>query len=281
VALRGPGDRRAGTEDDVARFLRDRIDESNTRSYPGCVRSQPAVAHSAVADDAVTTLARTALTSGRLLPVVDPLLPLLPDSGLVRGKAVSCGGAASMSLALALAVEATARGAWLAVVDVPTFGLEAAGEFGIPLERVVRVDPPTRTAAKSAKSAQSGGVGDTWAELMAAVVDGFEVVITRVPQRLNPGLARRVQSRLRAREAVMIALGRPGSISVDSELTAADPQWEGVADGWGYLRGRRVTVTSSGRRVPRPRHASLWLPGPDGKVAPVQRHGGDETVTHP
>ena len=233
------------------------------------MRSQPAVGHSAVAHDAVTTLARTVLTSGRLLPVVDPLMPLLPDGGLVRGKAVSCGGAASMSLALALAVEATASGAWLAVVDVPTFGLEAAGEFGIPLERVVRVDPPTRTAAKS------GGVGDTWSELMAAVVDGFEVVITRVPKRLNPGLARRVQSRLRAREAVMIALGRPGSVSVDTELAAADPQWEGVADGWGYLRGRRVMVTSSGRRVPRPRHASLWLPGPDGKVAAV-----DETVVH-
>jgi hypothetical protein len=240
------------------------------------VRSERAVAHSPGVQNAVTTLTQAALTSGRMLPVVDPLVSLLPDGGLVRGKAVSCGGAASMSLALALAVEATASGAWLAVVDVPTFGLEAAGEFGIPLERVVRVDPPRRTAAKSAKSAKSGGVGDTWSELMAAVVDGFEVVITRVPQRLNPGLARRVQSRLRAREAVMITLGRPGPISVDTELTAADPQWEGVADGWGYLRGRRVTVTSSGRRVPRPQRASLWLPGPDGKVTLVQ-HGVDET----
>ena len=221
-------------------------------------RSESAGAQTPVVQHAVTTLAQTALTSGRALPVVDPLMPLLPDGGLVRGKAVSCGGAASMSLALALAVEATASGAWLAVVDVPTFGLEAAGEFGIPLERVVRVDPPARAA-----------VGDTWSELIAAVVDGFEVVITRVPQRLNPGLARRVQSRLRAREAVMIALGRSGPISVDTEFTADDPQWEGVADGWGYLRGRRVTVTSSGRRVPRPQRAALWLPGPDGKVAAV------------
>jgi hypothetical protein len=244
------------------------------------VRSERAVAHSPVVQNAVTTLTQAALTSGRMLPVVDPLMPLLPDGGLVRGKAMSCGGAASMSLALALAVEATASGAWLAVVDVPTFGLEAAEEFGIPLERVVRVDPPTRAAARSG-SAKSGSVGDTWSELMAAVVDGFEVVITRVPQRLNPGLARRVQSRLRAREAVMITLGRPGPISVDTELTAADPQWEGVADGWGYLRGRRVTVTSSGRRVPRPQRASLWLPGPDGKVAPLQHHGVDQTVpTH-
>jgi hypothetical protein len=209
-----------------------------------------------------------------MLPVVEPLIPLLPEGGLVRGKALSCSGAASMSLALALAVQATTSGSWLAVVDVPTFGLEAAAEFGIPLERVVRIDPPSRIRAGST------GHGDTWAELTAAVVDGFEVVITRVPQRLNQGLARRVQSRLRVREAVMIALGRPGTISVDTELAAIDPQWEGVADGWGYLRGRRVTVTSSGRRVPRPRRASLWLPGTDGKVAALHGHGHgvDETV---
>ena len=216
--------------------------------------------------EAVTTLAQTALSAERVLPVVEPLIALLPDGGLVRGKALSCSGAASMSMALALAVQATASGSWLAVVDVPTFGLEAAAEFGIQLERVVRIDPPGR----------SGGHGDTWAELTAAVVDGFEVVITRVPQRLNQGLARRVQSRLRAREAVMIALGRSGTISVDIELSAADPHWEGVADGCGHLRGRRVTVTSSGRRMPRPRHASLWLPDADGKVAPLQGCGFDE-----
>lgn len=242
------------------------IDESNKRSYPEGVNEAAAV------NAEITTLARTALTSGRMLPVVEPLVPLLPEGGLVRGKAMSCRGTASMSMALALAVGATASGSWLAVVDVPTFGLEAAAEFGIPLERVVRVDPPNR-GATSARN-----VGDTWSELMAAVVDGFEVVITRVPQRLNQALARRVQSRLRAREAVLITLGQPGLMSVDNELTAADPQWEGIADGWGYLRGRRVTVTSSGRRVPRPRHTSLWLPGPDGKVALV-----DETVValHP
>ncbi len=211
----------------------------------------------------VTTLAQSALAGERLLPVVDPLVPLLPDGGLVRGKAVACGGPASMSLALALAVRATATGSWLAVVDVPTFGLEAAEEFGIPLERVVRVDPPNRKAATSRHG------GDTWAELAAAVVDGFEVVITRMPSRLNAGLARRVQSRLQAREAVLITLGGSSPFSVDIELVANEPHWEGVADGWGSLRGRRMAVTSSGRRVPRPRHASLWLPGPDGTVAAV------------
>lgn len=201
-------------------------------------------------------LSAAALSRSRMLPVVDPLVPLLPDGGLVRGKAVACGGVAAMSLAVSLAVAATASGSWLAVVGVPTFGLEAAEEFGIPLERVVAVDPGEQRA-----------VGDSWAELTAATLDGFEVVITKVPRRLNAVLARRVQGRLKAREAVLITLGAPGPFSVDVELQASNPQWEGVAAGSGYLRGRRVAVTSSGRRVQRPRLASLWLPGPDGTIA--------------
>jgi hypothetical protein len=193
-----------------------------------------------------------------MLPVVDPLVPLLPDGGLVRGKAVACGGVAAMSLAVSLAVAATASGSWLAVVGVPTFGLEAAEEFGIPLERVVGVDPGPQQAVGA------------WAELVAAVFDGFEVVITRVPQRLNASLARRVQARMQARQAVLVTLGSPGPFSVDVELAAGDSQWEGVAAGSGYLRGRRVAVTSSGRRVPRPQQATLWLPGRDGAIALVE-----------
>ena len=157
-----------------------------------------------------------------------------------------------MSLAVSLAVAATASGSWLAVVGVPTFGLEAAEEFGIPLERVVGVDA----------GQQQRSIGESWAELVAATFDGFEVVITKVPQRLNAVLARRVQARLQAREAVLITLGSPGPFSVDVELHADDRTWEGVAAGSGYLRGRRVAVTSSGRRVQRPRQVSLWLPGP-------------------
>ena len=88
-----------------------------------------------------------------------------------------------MSLAVSLAVAATASGSWLAVVGVPTFGLEAAEEFGIPLERVVGVDPGDQRA-----------VGESWAELVGATFDGFEVVITKVPRRLNAVLARRVQA---------------------------------------------------------------------------------------
>ena len=78
---------------------------------------------------------------------------------------------------MSLAVAADGIG-WLAVVGVPTFGLEAAEEFGIPLERVVGVDP--------GRDQDDTGA---WAELVAATFDGFEVVVTKVPQRLNAVLA--------------------------------------------------------------------------------------------
>jgi hypothetical protein len=210
----------------------------------------------AVSGELFQPLSSSALPTGRVLPVVDPLLPLLPAGGLVRGRAVACDGVAAMSLALSLAVGPTVAGSWLAIVDVPTLGLEAAEELGIPLERIVRIDP-----------APQRPIGDAWAELTAAAFDGFELVITRVPRRLNAALARKVQARQQAREAVMITLGQPGPLSVDVELHANAPQWEGVAEGSGHLCGRKVNVTASGRRVPQPRSASLWLPGPDGSIS--------------
>jgi hypothetical protein len=199
------------------------------------------------------------------LPVAGPFLPLLPDGGLARGRTIACRGVAATSLTLALAAAATEAGAWLAVVDVPWLGVEAAAELGVPLERLVRVEPATADAT-------------AWADLVAAVLDGFELVVTRVPRRVNAGVLRRVQSRVQAREGVLLAVGDPGSLGVDVAMEASTPIWEGVEDGAGHLRGRRVTVVSSGRRIPRPRRAELWLPGPGGTVATVERSSVTEPV---
>lgn len=190
------------------------------------------------------------------LPVADPLLPLLPERGLTRGRTIACQGVAATSLTLALAAEATRAGAWLAVVDVPWLGVEAAAELGVPLERLVRVET----------SRDASG----WADLVAAVLDGFELVVTRVPRRINAGVLRRVQSRIQAREGVLLAVGDPGPLGADVAMEASTPVWEGVEHGAGHLRGRRVSVVSSGRRIPRPRRSELWLPGPDGVVAAVE-----------
>ena len=205
--------------------------------------------------DLAAAVAPTTLARQRTLPVAEPLQPLLPDGGLVRGRAMACRGLAATSLTLALAAEATSAGAWLAVVDVPWLGVEAAAELGVPLERLVRVEAP--------------GDASAWADLVAAAVDGFELVVTRVPRRMNAGVLRRVQSRVQAREAVLLALGDPGPLTADVTMAASTPVWDGVEGGAGYLRGRRVAVEAFGRRIPRPRRVELWLPGPGGGVAAV------------
>ena len=105
--------------------------------------------------DLAAAVAPTTLARQRTLPVADPFVPLLPDGALARGRAVSCRGIAATSLAVALAAEATTAGAWLAVVDVPWLGVEAAAELGVPLERLVRVEPALATSSGPTSSPPS------------------------------------------------------------------------------------------------------------------------------
>jgi hypothetical protein len=96
------------------------------------------------------------------------------------------------------------------------------------------------------------------------------VVITPVPRRLPAAPLRRVQARVRAREAVLVAVGDPGPLAADVVVESSTQMWEGIENGWGHLCGRRVTVEVSGRRVPRRRRADLWLPASGGGVAAVE-----------
>ncbi len=225
-----------------------------------------ATARPAVPDNwAAPVLSGAALAKDRLLPVVEPLATLLPEGGLVRGQAIVSSGPAALSLALAAVSGSVAAGSWLAVVDVPMLGLETAAEFGIPLERIVRIDPGRGRAGSTGGRDR----GTMWAELITATVDGFEIVITRVPDMLSRALATRVQARWKARGAVVVVVGRPGPVSAAIELGSARARWEGIEPGAGHLRSRRVVVEASGRRTPRPRRAELWLPGPGGVISRV------------
>ena len=79
------------------------------------------------------------LTHEQTVPVAPELASLFPERALVRGRTLACAGPAATSTGMAVVAAAVASGAWLAVVDVPTFGLDAASELGIALERVVAV----------------------------------------------------------------------------------------------------------------------------------------------
>lgn len=190
-------------------------------------------------------VAPLALATDRTLPVAEAFVELFAERGLVRGRTIACSGAAATSLALALAAPAVAAGSWLATIDVPTIGLDAASEFGIALERVVAV------RADAAR----------WPDVVAAAADGFDLLIARVPADVSPSAMRKVATRLRQRDVVMLVLGDPGALSCDGVLDAGDAEWVGLGDGHGHLRHRRLVVEASGRRLHGRRRCRLALPG--------------------
>ncbi len=188
------------------------------------------------------------------LAVADDVRELLPDSGLVRGRIVRCSGDAGLSLALSLCSLATQQGSWLGVVGVDHLGLLAAVEHGVALERTVLVHPP-----KTSRE---------WSITVAAAIEGLDLLIVAVPERLSVNDARRVQTRLQSRRAVMIiventVLSQSRSMHSSNEaqqfladvvLDTKTKSWSGVDRGAGYLQHRDVRIRVSGRRVARERN---------------------------
>lgn len=206
----------------------------------------------------------TTLARDQRLPVLPALASLVPGAGLRRGSTLSVDGPAATSLALAAAAGPSRDGAWVAAVGFPSLGLLAAAELGIALERLVLVADPGDDGT------------DTWPSVVAALVDAFEVVLVHAGHRVRAADGRRLAARARERGAVLVHVGgaRPtGAVwpeGADVTLTVVDAAWEGLGEGHGHLRARRVTVTGGGRReAARPRRAQLWLPGADGAVEEV------------
>jgi hypothetical protein len=230
------------------------------------------------------------LAAERVLPVLDPLVPLLPEGGLRRGSVVACQSAGesrasnggATSLALALLAGASAAGSWCAAVGLPSLGVVAAAELGVVLERFPLVASPSQV--------------DEWAWAVAALFDAMDVVLARPPGRVSERLASRLAARARERSAVLVVAGRSRPawperncggwpLPPDIRLDVVAGEWEGVGQGDGRLRARRVEVVAGGRgAAARERRVSLWLPGPDGGVAaaatgvavPVEPHDAVE-----
>ena len=193
------------------------------------------------------------LARERKLPVAEPFTELFVEGGLVRGRTISCQGPAATSAALALIAPAIAAGAWLAVVDLPTIGLDAASELGVPLERIVAIDTCTESCM------ESGGTSK-WVDVVAAAADGFDVLLIRVPDDLPLGAVRKLAVRLRRREVVTVVLGDPGVLDCDGTLRTEAPHWSGLGDGHGHLRSRQVVVAATDRRLPGQRQCRLATP---------------------
>ncbi|MEV0898045.1 hypothetical protein [Actinoplanes sp. NPDC049802] len=186
----------------------------------------------------------------RLLPVVPELSGLLPGHGLRRGSTVAVAAGQSMSaggrtsLMLALLAAASRNGSWCAVVGVPALGALAAEESGIVLERLALVPHP----------------GPDWPTVVAALIDGVDVVVAAVPGPVPASIAGRLAARARQRGSVLVPFGDWSG--ADVTLQVGQGRWEGLGSGRGRLRRREVTVVSRGRgAATRPREITMWMPG--------------------
>jgi hypothetical protein len=193
----------------------------------------------------------------RTVELLGAFAELVPGGVLQRGTTVGCAGSAAMSLAMAVAAGPVGQGAWVGVAGVPTFGMSAAVELGIAAQRLVLVNQPP------------GGFGEgQWADVVAAMIDGFDVVVLGAGVRgVRPAIARRLQARVQTRGAILITVGALDGFGCDLQFVAGRPVWEGLGDGHGIATARRVEVELRGRRMSRPRRASMWLPDAAGRLA--------------
>jgi hypothetical protein len=174
------------------------------------------------------------------LSAVPGTLSAVPDEAEPAGAP----GNGGTSLLLTLLSAASRSGSWCAVVGVPALGVLAAAESGIALDRLVLVPNP----------------GPDWPTVVAALIDGVDVVVTAVPGSVSATLAGRLAARARQRGSVLVPFGRWAGADVTLEVTQG--RWEGLGEGRGRLRRRRVTVLARGRgAAARPREITLWMPG--------------------
>jgi hypothetical protein len=172
----------------------------------------------------------------RAMPLLPAFGELFPGAQLQRGSVVACEGSAAYTLALLLAAGPVAIGAWVGIAGLPHLGLAAAVEAGVALERLVAVPSPPK-----------GSVAD----VVGAMVDGFEVVLVGSAVRLSAAAARSVRARAVSRGVLVIMVGDAGvgaEFGVDMVLQATS-KWHGIGHGHGVARQRHLEVELSGRRT--------------------------------
>jgi hypothetical protein len=161
------------------------------------------------------------------LPVTPALAPLLPEGALRRGSSLVVTG--STSLLLALVARASQEGSWVAVVGLPGVGLLAAQQAGVVLDRLALVPRP----------------GPDAPTVLAALLDGVDLVVVGEGVALVDSDRRRLTARARERGAVLLSTSPWTGANV--VLTAEPVEWTGLGDGHGHLRRHRLSVTRGGR----------------------------------
>ena len=202
----------------------------------------------------------------RRLPVEEALEALLPEGSIRRGTAIAVCGHGSVTLAVALAAETSRRGSWVAAVGMADLGVSALAERGVDLGRWALVDLPA--------AAMSRG-GSLTADVLGALVGGFDLVLLGPEIRVVGATARRLLARMREHGTSLIcAIGDDVSgdiakgLQPELRMMIEQTLWTGIDDGHGRLLARQAEVTVGGRgAASRRRRILMWLPSADGQVA--------------
>lgn len=205
---------------------------------------------------AVAAASAGTAAADRSFPLLPVFASLLPTAAVQRGSVIACRGPAAVGLAAAVVAGPSAAGSWTAVAGLPSLGSAAMVEAGVVLHRMVAVVEPAGAPFGESQ----------WADLLAAMIDGFEVVLVGPgAQRVRASTARRLVARAQSKGVLVVAVDNV-AFGADLVLQGTGVQWSGLGQGHGIARRRLLQVEVSGRRVPRPRRAHWWLPGPDGGV---------------
>ncbi len=200
----------------------------------------------------------TTLSKEQLLDVPEVLQPLFPWKGLQRGWSVGVSGGGAWMLTAAMLAPSLGEEGWMAVVGAPLINLAAAAEVGLRMDRVLVVDTPP---------------AGQWGTVIASLLEAVQAVVIEPATRIGARDARRIGARLREQRGTLVHLdgGSSWPSSLDMGLTCVTDEWQGIGEGHGYLRYRRVSVSAVGRRsASRPRSVSLWMPGPDGPLTTAE-----------
>ncbi|WP_159809561.1 hypothetical protein [Cellulomonas citrea] len=195
------------------------------------------------------------LTQERPPMAVPPgLAPLLPE-GLRRGAVTAVLG--SSALLLAMVAHACADGAWAVAVGHPGLGVLAAARSGVPLDRFALVPRPGAQAAT----------------VLAALVDGFGLVVVGPEVALPAADVRRLVARVRERGAAVLTTSVWSGGQAVLEVTGA--RWVGLQEGSGLqagagrLRSARLHVVRRDRVRAPALDLRLPVPPPTSGPAPL------------
>lgn len=156
-------------------------------------------------------------------------------------------------------------------MGVPSWGWAASVRSGVAAQRTVVVDEPPVSQ---------------WGQVIAALVDTFDLVVVDPTHQVTASDARRLAARTRERGSVMVDVrvddGRRRfrwPIDADLSFSVSTSAWSGLGDGFGRLDDRELTVSASGRRgADRQRRIQVRLDG-SGRLAAAASTNAASTNT--